>query len=497
MTPGPPGLRAILERCGVGLAAKPSELLWRYHQLLREADARLNLTRIRNFENMVLKHYVDSLLVLRFEELPSPLLDLGTGPGLPGVPLKLARPDLHLILADTRGPRIEFLREVIETLRLDATEAHSGRITARFVRPIRGVITRAVAPISETLEAVAGSLEAGGRALFMKGPECGDEIEEARAAFGSSHRLVADHAYSIPGTSHRRRLVVYERRDAPTVVEVGAGASSRRSRFAGSAREVTSPSNPHFKQAQEALSGRGIRKHGRALIAGQRLVAEILAREPERAEAWLTDPDGEAPPEGAPAELAWLCLGRELFGELDVAGTRAPLLLIQVPPIPAWSDADPWPPGCTLFVPFQDPENVGACIRSAAAFGAARVVLLRESAHPFHPKAVRVAGPGLLNVPLLTGPPLAELATSVAPLIPLDSRGEELGRSGWPATFGLVAGLEGPGLPERLRSSPLTRRIPIMPGVESLNAATALAVALYDWRRSDAVGCRDTTDRIE
>ncbi len=54
--------------------------------MLRSANAELNLTRIHNFENMVLKHYVDSLLVLKFVELPSPLIDMGSGPGLPGVP---------------------------------------------------------------------------------------------------------------------------------------------------------------------------------------------------------------------------------------------------------------------------------------------------------------------------------------------------------------------------------------------------------------------------
>ena len=62
------------------------ERLWSYHRLLRAANSRLNLTRIHKFENMVLKHYVDSLLVLRFVDLPSPLIDMGSGPGLAGNP---------------------------------------------------------------------------------------------------------------------------------------------------------------------------------------------------------------------------------------------------------------------------------------------------------------------------------------------------------------------------------------------------------------------------
>ncbi len=103
MTPGPKALETILSRCGIRLELQQFDLLWRYHERLRAANAELNLTRIHNFENMVLKHYVDSLLVLRFIELPSPLIDMGSGPGLPGIPLKIARPSVRMILAEPRG----------------------------------------------------------------------------------------------------------------------------------------------------------------------------------------------------------------------------------------------------------------------------------------------------------------------------------------------------------------------------------------------------------
>lgn len=116
MRPGKTALDTVLKTCGIFLTSEQTDLLWRYHQLLRSANARLNLTRIHNFENMVLKHYADSLLVLKFGELPSPLIDMGSGPGLPGIPLAIARPSTRMILAEPRGGRAEFLNDVITQL---------------------------------------------------------------------------------------------------------------------------------------------------------------------------------------------------------------------------------------------------------------------------------------------------------------------------------------------------------------------------------------------
>ena len=103
--PGRTALEAILKGCGIFLTSDQIDSLWSYHQSLRTANDRLNLTRIHNFENMVLKHYADSLLVLKFLELPSPLIDMGSGPGLPGIPLAITRPETRMILAEPRGGR--------------------------------------------------------------------------------------------------------------------------------------------------------------------------------------------------------------------------------------------------------------------------------------------------------------------------------------------------------------------------------------------------------
>ena len=477
MTPGLASLEALLNRCGTPLDRPQLEQLWSYHRFLRSANADLNMTRIHNFENMVLKHYVDSLLVLKFVDLPSPLVDMGSGPGLPGIPLKIARPDVNMILAEPRGARAQFLEDVGDRLGLSDLTVFAGKVNSKFPHQVQGVITRAVASIPDTLTRVAACIATGGRMIFMKGPDCDDEIVEARTSHADSFRLVADHHYQIPGTPHDRRIVVYERLVGRAPAEDATPA------YAGLIREVASDANPTYKLASDLLTGRGIRKHGQALLAGTRIIAEVLDQFPDRVEGYLTDTKGEPPPESS-ARFPWFRLTDPLFRTLDVAGTKAPLLLVRVPTLPDWSPSAAWPMGCTLFIPFQDPENVGAVIRSAAAFGVSRVVMLKEAAHPFHPRAARAAGPALFQVTLEQGPSIRDLRAGQPPLIALSSRGPDLASEPFPATFGLVAGVEGPGLPDHLRAGP-TRRIPMAPGVESLNAATAAAIALYAWRSQE------------
>ena len=483
LKPGPIALESILKRCGITLHPSQLALLWSYHQLLRAANARLNLTRIHNFENMVLKHYVDSLLVLRFLALPSPLVDMGSGPGLPGIPLKIASPQTQMILSEPRGARAQFLSETCAHLGLEGIEVYAHKLGPDYPGRVSGVISRAVGPVPETLRKVAACLAQDGRMIFMKGPDCEKEIAEAARNEADLFELEADHAYEIPGTPHRRRLLIYRRlaTEAPAQPPPRVRLLEAK-QFAGTVRELSSDSNPRFRLFRDLLGGRGIRKHALALLAGSRIVAEVLTRYPEQVQGWLTDMEGSPPPD---ASIEWLRLSRPLFQELDVAGTKAPLLLVRVPPMEEWSDDASWPDGCTLFIPFQDPENVGAVIRSAAAFGAARVVLLQGAAHPFHPRSCRAAGTALFQLPLLEGPPIGSLKSNHVPLIALDTSGELLEAEPFPLQFGLVVGAEGPGLPEHLRQGP-RRRIPIASGVESLNAATAAAIALYAWSKQRA-----------
>ena len=171
-----------------------------------------------------------------------------------------------------------------------------------------------------------------------------------------------------------------------------------------------------------------------------------------------------------------------LFRKIDFFGTSSPILIVEVPPFPQWADSN-WASGCTVFIPFQDPANVGACIRASAAFGASRVVILKDAAHPYHPKSLRAAGSSVLRVDILEGPFLRELIIENGPCVTLSPEGKDITTYKFPDSFALIPGLEGPGLPFHLRDGHVLS-IPMEPGVESLNAAMATGIALFLWKIS-------------
>jgi tRNA G18 (ribose-2'-O)-methylase SpoU len=243
-------------------------------------------------------------------------------------------------------------------------------------------------------------------------------------------------------------------------------------------RRIESEDNRLFKQLVKALSGRGIRKSDTALVSGAKIVADVLRASPGIGEAWISTSKHAPPPDALPTRAAWYELSPALFRQLDVSGTDAPLLLVATPTLAPWRAEDGFAPGCSVLVPFQDPENVGAVIRSAVAFGAARVILLTEAAHPYHPKAVRASGGAVFLAHLLQGPSLDELPESL-PIVALSAEGADVATFAFPDRFGLLPGIEGPGLPERFRARAVS--IPMAGVVESLNAASAAAIALYLW----------------
>lgn len=246
------------------------------------------------------------------------------------------------------------------------------------------------------------------------------------------------------------------------------------------ARLISSRHNPRFKALSSLLKSSGVRRSGTALLSGPRAVGEVLRDFPHVCASIVLPGRASAASSSAPEGVRRIRLTPDLFEELDAFGTRHPLLVVRTPDMPFWKD-EVSPQGCTLFIPFQDPANVGTVIRSAAGFGASRVVVLEEAAHPFHPKALRAGGSAGFRIPIRIGPSIGKLEPGTLPVIGLRAGGRDLTSFRFPDTFGLIPGLEGPGIPQGLRLSDEVG-IPMEPGTESLNAALAAGIALYAWR---------------
>ncbi len=242
-------------------------------------------------------------------------------------------------------------------------------------------------------------------------------------------------------------------------------------------KEIASSHNPNFKRWASLLESKGIRKEGRALLSGEKLVREWLDQRPETVEEILLPMKSEFTAEGPKLYR----LANPIFKELDTIGTKSPLAVVRVPEIAAW-DPDDKPKGLELIVAMSDPANLGAVLRSAEAFGASRVILTRESASPYLPRALKASSLSALRVKLASTGALAELALKDG--YALDMRGLDISKLEWPKNLYLVLGEEGRGVPDSL---PLKRlKIPMSAGLESLNATVAGSIAMFSYRSYSA-----------
>ena len=239
--------------------------------------------------------------------------------------------------------------------------------------------------------------------------------------------------------------------------------------------EISSPQNPRFKTWLKILEGKGIKKHEEALMGGRKFLEEIPTQFPHKVRAIIVRHIDEIATLSVPAGCIVYVLPQPLFDQLDIYGVKVPLLVIAAPALPEWDET--LQEGLTVFLPFQNPINLGTTIRTAAALGAA-VVLLKEAASLYLPKSLRASGPALFQTPVFAGPSLQQLAQlHHLPIYALSPIGENLFDFPFQHTMGLVAGMEGPGLDE-FWSEKRRLSIPMQAGVESLNAAIALGMAM-------------------
>jgi 16S rRNA (guanine527-N7)-methyltransferase len=193
------GLHAL----GLALAPAAQEKLIAYLELLAKWNRAYNLTAVRDPGQMVVRHLLDSLAILPLVRGPR-VLDIGSGAGLPGIPLALARPDLRFVLLDSNAKKTRFLIQAVAELGLKNAEVVNSRVEGyRPAAPFDTLIARAFAGIADMLSVSAPLCAPGGRWLAMKGVYPHQEL----AAIPPDYRVEC-RRLQVPGLDAERHVVI-------------------------------------------------------------------------------------------------------------------------------------------------------------------------------------------------------------------------------------------------------------------------------------------------
>lgn len=178
---------------------------------LKKWNRRVNLTAITSDSEIAVKHIIDSLCLARELNNAERVLDVGSGAGIPAIPLKIARPGLEVISVDAVGKKIHFQRHVARLLGLHRFEALHARVEALHATHTGSfdlITSRAFSDLALFVRLTAPLLARGGSLIAMKGPAAGDEMEAAKTALVAlHHEVISIHPYRLPLNSGDRCLI--------------------------------------------------------------------------------------------------------------------------------------------------------------------------------------------------------------------------------------------------------------------------------------------------
>lgn len=199
---------------GILLEEEQIHQFYTYMQLLLEWNKKINLTAIVEPEEIILKHFIDSMTIANYIEKNTKLIDVGTGAGFPGIPLKIIRKDIEITLLDSLNKRVCFLNEVMEQLKLLKIEAVHSRIEEFGKNKLERerfdyATSRAVANLSTLTEYLIPMVKLKGSCICMKGPNIEDELQQSKKAIsilGGEVEKIEN--FQLPQSGMERNIVI-------------------------------------------------------------------------------------------------------------------------------------------------------------------------------------------------------------------------------------------------------------------------------------------------
>ena len=187
-------IQEVFKKIDIELSDEQASQLYTYFEMLVEWNKVMNLTGITEFEEVLLKHFIDSAAISRITDMSkvNTVMDVGTGAGFPGMPLKIVFPHLKITLLDSLNKRIQFLNAVIEKLQLEEIETIHGRAEdfghdSKYREQYDVCVSRAVANLSSLSEYCVPFIKVGGRFISYKADEIEEEVTAAEKAIRTLH----------------------------------------------------------------------------------------------------------------------------------------------------------------------------------------------------------------------------------------------------------------------------------------------------------------------
>ena len=202
---------------GVKLSEKQLDLFALFLEGLWSWNRRMNLTGISEKRGMIIKLLLDPLVALPYLPSSGTVLDIGSGAGIPGLPLKIGRPEFEVHLLESKAKKVSFLRDMIRKLDLKGIEAYKGRAEKRADLPtlfhFYDIVTaRALAPLEKTISICSAYLESDSLLVTFKGSRVDQEVEDSQRLMEELHfRISRRIPYNLPGTEGKRYLLILKK----------------------------------------------------------------------------------------------------------------------------------------------------------------------------------------------------------------------------------------------------------------------------------------------
>lgn len=210
-------MKSDTEKINIQLSESQCEKFYLYMNLLLEWNEKINLTAITEPQDIIKKHFIDSLTIKSYIEKNSKIIDVGTGAGFPGIPLKIVDESYDITLLDAINKRLIFLNDIIEksdlnnidTIHYRAEEAGKNQL---YREKFDIATSRAVASLNILVEYLLPFIKIGGKCICMKGNNVKEEIKEANKAIqllGGKIETIEE--FSLPDTDMKRTIIIIKK----------------------------------------------------------------------------------------------------------------------------------------------------------------------------------------------------------------------------------------------------------------------------------------------